>query len=445
MNRKIHIALGVLGVLTLFSCEKKYDDLIPPQYNTILLLKEEGERSVTLYSTGEDAEYDLTILKSGNAPDASAQVKLQVMSDTELEFYSQAIGRKYKALPASTYQLGEQDIAFASSEKYKKSKVQLKTNAIKQLLDGSNSDYNYVLPLELVKANSKDSVNADKKIVLLKPEVVIPVVNYSSNAASVNISTTDLVSYNFTMTLPFVSPWDFECQVAVSENTLLTSDQIFFENGGKVIFKRGRSVSEPVSIKVAKVGDFVGNKAIVPIKVISSTKSGIQLPETSFYLEVIYGGEHYKINVSASMLSTNEEELYEGGGQGFLRNMVDGNPETYFHSRWNSSGGHTSHYHYFSVDVGRQITQTAFSFVTRHNNSITIPQEIMVYVSQDGNNWTELQHITEGFPTQSRVTYHSYTVKSEQSFRYIRYEVRRNNHPNQPRLFALAEFTLYGK
>lgn len=443
---KIKYLLWFVFVAVAFvACDTpNYGELVPSNYNTVLLLKQTGEQEVTLYDTGDDGSYDVTIFKSGKLEQSTANASVRVLDEAELAEYSARVGKTYTGLPEDMYQVAQKDFDFGNTDRYKKANVVFKTDLIRDFIK-TNTDKNYVLPILLYQKVKKDSVNAEKKLVLLTPKIVKPTVEYSQGSATVNLTNDNLATYNFTLNLPFVSPWDFECEIALPEKGVFSSDQVFFENGNKAVFKKGSSISEPVQIKVAKVGDFVGKKGVVPVTIVSSTKSGIQFPEKPFLLEVVYGGEYNKINVTESMLSTNEEELYEGGGQGFLRNMVDGNPETYFHSRWNSNGGHTSHYHYFSVDVGRQITQTAFSFVTRHNNRITIPQEVMVYVSQDGNDWIQLQHITEGFPTQSRITYDSYTIKSEQPFRYIRYEVRRNNHPNQPRLFAIAEFTLYGK
>ncbi|CEN36637.1 BT_3987 domain-containing protein [Capnocytophaga cynodegmi] len=443
MNKYIYISLlFVLGLITLFSCEKRYDDLIPSQYDTILVFQEEGEQNITLYSTGEDGEYDVTILKSGNMPNASAQVKLKAMDATELEFYSQSIGRNYIALPLSAYQLGEENITFSSSEKYKKSKVVFKTNEIKELLDNNTSNRNYILPLELVKANAKDSVNAEKRILLLKPRIVVPEVNYSSNGATVDISNTDVTTYNFTLSLPFVSPWDFECEVALPANGVLTSDQIFFENGNKVSFKKGRSVSEPFSIKVAKTGDLVGKKALVPISIVSSSKSGIQLPENPFNLEVIYGGENNKISLTADMLSSNFPQLNPKDGDG-LPALIDNKANTFYHSRWSPNTGDAPHY--IMVDLKKSVNKVAFSYQNRNNTNGKV-QDIKIWVSNNGtNDWKELTRISSELPTAAASKYDSFTFVSEESFSYFLIEVHKTNSGTAPTFFSMAEFAVYGK
>ncbi|WGU70496.1 discoidin domain-containing protein [Capnocytophaga canimorsus] len=119
--------------------------------------------------------------------------------------------------------------------------------------------------------------------------------------------------------------------------------------------KKGSSISEPVQIKVAKVGDFVGNKAILPIKVISSTKSGIQFPQTPFDLEIVYGGDNHKITLSENMLSTNAQEQSEGP----IRNLIDGNAGTYFHSNWSNPGA-INQPHYIQVSLNESVKKNCF-------------------------------------------------------------------------------------
>lgn len=428
------------SALVLTSCEKHFDP-VPDNYDTVIVLKEFGEQQLTLYDTGEDGIYEVGVFKSGKDPQSTTQVGLRIMDESALAIYSQEIGRNYKALPNSSYELQNEKLDFSSSDRYKGGKIIFKTNNISALIT-SNPNENYVLPVELYKINAKDSINDQKKLLLLKPQVVVPKISYGSNGmAMVDISQVSEVTYNLTLTLPFVSPWDFECQMALPANGVFNSEQVLLENGGKIVFKKGHSVSEPLPIKIVKVGDLIGNKAIIPLNIITSSKEGIRLPDSPFLLDVVYGGDYHKITLLESMLSTNAQEQSEGP----IRDLIDGNESTYFHSNWSNSGA-INEPHYIQISLNESITKVAFAYQNRNNNNGK-PQEVKIWVSENGSqgSWKEVAHITEGMPTGAASKYSSYTYASDTPFKYFRFEVLRTNSGTAPTFFNMAEFILYGK
>ncbi|MFJ1329182.1 BT_3987 domain-containing protein [Capnocytophaga canimorsus] len=417
-----------------------YGELVPSNYNTVLLLKQTGEQEVTLYDTGEDGSYDVTIFKSGKLEQSTANASVRVLDEAELAEYSARVGKTYTGLPEDMYQVAQKDFDFGNTDRYKKANVVFKTDLIRDFIK-TNTDKNYVLPILLYQKVKKDSVNAEKKLVLLTPKIVKPTVEYSQGSATVNLTNDNLATYNFTLNLPFVSPWDFECEIALPEKGVFSSDQVFFENGNKAVFKKGRSISEPVSIKIAKVGDFVGSKAILPIKVISSTKSGIQFPQTPFDLEIVYGGDNHKITLSENMLSTNAQEQSEGP----IRNLIDGNAGTYFHSNWSNPGA-INQPHYIQVSLNESVTKIAFAYQNRNNDNGK-PQEVKIWVSENGNqgSWKEIAHIMQGMPISASSKYSSYTYASDTPFKYFRFEVLKTNGGTAPTFFNMAELAIYAK
>ena len=71
MNKKIIYTMLISSMLILLNSCLNYDDLIPASYDKILLLKEPGVKDITLYSTGEDGNYEFIVLKAGNKLSAS--------------------------------------------------------------------------------------------------------------------------------------------------------------------------------------------------------------------------------------------------------------------------------------------------------------------------------------------------------------------------------------
>ena len=415
-----------------FSCET-YEDLIPEKYNKILALKTVGEQNITLYETGEDGTYGFTILKGGNNTNASAQAEIKVMNEMELEIYSQEVGKKYNLLPSSMYEIENSSLNFSSDEAFMRRNITFKTNDISALLQDGTLDY--VLPIMLV--SNTDSVNSEKDLLMLKPQVVVPVVSYFINNATLNVQGSETI-YEFHLELPFESLWDFEATIDVEESavpggySLISSDQYSIENNGKVIFKKGNKISEPLKITI-KNADLFGSGYVLPIKVTDVTMSGFKTPDTNFMLYAAYN----KVPLSVDMLSSNAQEPNEGP----IANLIDDNPATYFHSAWSFT---IADPHHIQINLKNAITMCRFDYQNR-NNSNGKSTEVKIMVSGNGTDWKELAHINSGLPTVAGSKYSSVEYNASQPFKYFRFVVYKTNSGAAPTFFNMAEFSLYGK
>ncbi len=415
-----------------FSCET-YEDLIPEKYNKILALKTVGEQNITLYETGEDGTYGFTILKGGNNTNASAQAEIKIMNEMELEIYSQEVGKKYNLLPSSMYEIENSSLNFSSDEAFMRRNITFKTNDISALLQDGTLDY--VLPIMLV--SNTDSVNSEKDLLMLKPQVVVPVVSYFINNATLNVQGSETI-YEFHLELPFESLWDFEATIDVEQSavpegySLISSDQYTIESKGKVIFKKGDKISEPLKITI-KNADLFGSGYVLPIKVTDVTMSGFKTPDTNFMLYAAYN----KVPLTVDMLSSNAQEPNEGP----IANLIDDNPATYFHSAWSFT---IADPHHIQINLKNAITMCRFDYQNR-NNANGKPTDVKIMVSANGTDWTELSQINSGFPTDAGSKYSSVEYKASQPFKYFRFVVYKTNSGAAPTFFNMAEFSLYGK
>lgn len=431
MNNK-YLYVILLGILFLgYSCEG-YDDLIPSEYDKILSLTVVGEQTLTLYETGEDGNYPISVMKGGNKPNATAEAKIKVMDEVELEIHSQVVGKSYTLLPSNLYEIDNNDVSFTSDEQFKKRNITLKTTLISELL--KNSTENYVLPILLY--SDRDSINSEKELLMLKPEVVTPVVSYSESSTTLRISGEES-TYEFVLELPFESLWDFESTVVVDANSLpsgydlVPENEITIENGGVISFKKGHKQSEPLRITI-KNSDQFGAGFALPLIISDITMTGFEIPSASFMLYAAYN----EVALDANMLSTNAQEPSEGP----LPNLVDGNTATYFHSAWSVGVSDT---HYFQINLKESITVCQFSYINR-NNTNGKPQDVTIFVSSNGSDWKELDRIDSGLPTDAASNYTSPKMTSSEPFKYFRFSVNRTNSGNAPTFFSLAEFTLFG-
>lgn len=142
-----------------------------------------------------------------------------------------------------------------------------------------------------------------------------------------------------------------------------------------------------------------------------------------------------QIPLREDMLSTNAQEPSEGP----IRNLLDGNAGSHFHSLWSSS---ISEMHYIQVKLDEPIPGCVFWYQNR-NNGNGKPTDVSIKVSADGETWSEMAHITSGLPTAAGSTYESAFLRSEAPFKYFRFIVNRTNDGAGPRFFNMAEFKMY--
>ena len=141
------------------------------------------------------------------------------------------------------------------------------------------------------------------------------------------------------------------------------------------------------------------------------------------------------VELKESMLSSNALEPKEGP----IKNLIDNNPGTYFHSAWSYS---ISEAHYIQIDLGMLIMGCKFWYQNRNNNNGK-PTDVTIFISDDGTNWSELTHISSGLPTGAASQYESEDYIAPSSFRYFRFTVNKTNGGNAPTYFNMAEFKLY--
>ena len=135
-------------LLTQTACEDGKDEFLD-DFSTILYFRNSGEIPVSVYNTGEDANYQVVINKGGSELNAVTEVSIGTMDDAALAIYNAEQGVKYKAIPTTCYELnGDRKFTFAANELYKTMDITLKT----ELIDGLpalNTGEEYVLPLQL--------------------------------------------------------------------------------------------------------------------------------------------------------------------------------------------------------------------------------------------------------------------------------------------------------
>lgn len=434
--------------LTYTACDDNLDEYLS-DFSTILYFLNSNEQDITLYKTGEDTKVKATINKAGSDLSTSASAKVNLMDDSQLAIYNAENLTDYKLLPANCYELQANSTFDFNGNKdtYKQFEITFKTSEIDKL----ENKENYVLGLGLT---STDSVNSKKNIVLYKPKVIVPTVYFSKPGFNYNVLPDDGLGqkkYTVPVEMMLTNKWNFTCDVEILESLVDDYNQ---ENGEEYLVLPAESYSlanEGVisftsdNSSVTRDLDFTLNYSnlkygeyILPLFLADCSKEEFivdPVQNTSLFA-ISYRPNLQNIPLTIDMLSSNAAEPNEGP----LEDLIDGNLDTYFHSRW-SGGGLTDRDHHIQVDLKQDLQIFTFYYTVRHNNSNKAPKKIIVDVSKDGVTYTTLTTITKGLPTTTRGEYTSPLIQAEEPFRHLRIIVPQETND----CFAMGEFKLEGK
>ena len=105
---------------------------------------------------------------------------------------------------------------------------------------------------------------------------------------------------------------------------------------------------------------------------------------TSSPVEPVRTVEMKELKLTLDDIATNAQEPSEGP----IANAIDRNKDSFFHTLWSHG---ISEHHNFQFRVTRPCTNLVITINPRHNGSGSlgdVPQEVLLFVSKDGNDWT---------------------------------------------------------
>ena len=148
----------------------------------------------------------------------------------------------------------------------------------------------------------------------------------------------------------------------------------------------------------------------------------------------------------ASKFYSNAKESSEGSYEA----LVDGDYSTFFHSAW-SAGSAVDEDHYLQAELSEATQKFEFYFKKRQQNNNNRPTTIVISASNDGEEFTEVTTLNEGFPTDAAVIdYFSDEVDLGAAYKYVRFTVTATNNgatngnTETPRIFfTFSEFYMF--
>lgn len=150
--------------------------------------------------------------------------------------------------------------------------------------------------------------------------------------------------------------------------------------------------------------------------------------------------DYFTIVLNSDMLRTNAQEPNEGP----IKNLVDGNTNTFFHTAWSFN---INVLHNFEIHLNKAIQNFDYNFSTRSGGGAQAVKRMKIEVSNDGTTWTEVA--VHSYPTagQGPELVKGQPVSSDNPFTRMRFTplARHNADPISNSWFNMSEFRLFEK
>lgn len=448
------VALGGLSALQT-ACDN-YDDLVPQEYNCILSLQKYGEQDIILYRTGNNTDYEITTLKTGNVPTSVATAVVKAMTEAEFADYQQITGKDYKYLPQECYSIQQGDLSYSADDKFKKSKVSINYEKTEQYFNGTDQ---YVIPVLL--ASQKDSCLSTRcELVLKISDMIVPSIGFEST--EITFSEDMVGDETITLEVPVVMPvdnlWNFSFEVEVDASLaagyVLAKEEAYEIEA--VDFVSGENAVVKLVIDKSKL-DF-GSQAI-PLKITSCDYESFEVSSSNdaavvtFY-KTVERSELADITVAddkitgygwATSNGTHTGSSYDGIGKAAL---FDNDLSSLWHGSYRNGYNDSTYGQYIDFELPEEVNHFAYDLWTRAQNANGAPRTTDVYASTDGATWTKLKTISSPSLTQGGQKFESSVCSSTTPFTHIRFAVitsAAGNVRSSNKYWNCAEMKLYAK
>lgn len=476
MKKILYTFLLLGSLVTFIGCnESNYEELIPQQYGKILYLKNSGQNNISLYNDGVQVKYSVTIVKAGSNPAATAQVRLSTLTQEEIDNDSRYKGNNYVVLNSDCYSFRSKDLTFDSNDLYKVEDFTLDPQKIGEQMEASVDNPNSIFILPIRLSSKTDSVNYEKRDVIIKPTVKQLGITFENNQTSIDLGVNKeeevVTEIKVTMMSGIINKWNFTAGLSVSTDQNEV-DAFNIANGTdykaipanafdvpeKLIFNDG--ISESIGVLVVNRSKLSkGSTYLVPLQLEQSEEIDNIVSDTKKHyviLKYLFDMEKDKIDLKGKL-----EDTFgiTGAGEGSLANLIDENPDTHWGTEYRKSCGSPEWGQSFDIHIGKDVHSIMFKYTTRGNSNAT-PTLIKLFISSDdGQTWEDepLATLTKDanrLPQDSKIEFTSSTYSIDKTFNCIRFSIMEskqgkcdglNKSGNWWVSTALSEISLWGR
>ncbi len=454
---KFLLLLGSLAMTAgMTGCEDTRGEHLE-DFASMVYFRNGGNQTISLYRVGENSVYKVPVCKGGSDLSYTAEATVAAVEQAQLDIYNMNNGTNYIQIPSSCFKfLTDTKLHFTSEETSKMVEVELATDDISALQE-ADPDHEYILALQVY---SDRQVSADINLLILKPEITIPVISFAEaglHANNLNPDSPVKTDVTGEIVLGMDNRWPFDCRLGVHDKAWL--DAYNAKNGTEyelmpaevytldptVSFTEGSNTGNfKVTIDRTNMGLFTDY--VIPLYIENCTKKEFELGEEVFLVHGIFTPTLEKIALTEAMLST--PYTHEGDGIG-IPGLVDGKNDTYWHSLWaNMIPGDPIYGVYIDITLDSSLTAVKFRYQTRSTNNAGAPTRICIGASNDGENWKLILDYQQDPPVEANSWGELPIANAKAPYKYYRFGVATSKagdcRPEVPSYTNLGELELYG-
>lgn len=434
MNKK-RLLTYLLAPLLLAACDREFVERVPE----LISAGESGFKIVQAYDLGEKYTIPLSVSRGG-LNFQSSQFEF-IVDEGYLDSINTVNQTTYKILPANCYEikLSKKEITNESSAYIEVGEIIYDPAEISKLSNFNSIEY--TIPLRLKTVNVPTNPNRD--VCIYAFEIAQAQVIYEGRSESITLENTDyIIEQNAEANFP--NRWNLEAVLSIENNdyvdnynkqkgTNLSPIPSSYLETKNIVINSG-STAGLGSVKIKK--EILPGNYLLPISV--TALKGTE--DASIILEAVKTSEMTivklgnPINRSNWTIAANTEELTgEGANNGHAKHAIDGNNDTFWHSKWN--GGTDVPPYILTIDMKKENIVSQIGLIARQN---AVTRMNMVFeISNDGINWKSVgKYYMDGATKTEQVV----PVKTE-SGRYIKCTVNSLSGAN---VGHLAELKAYG-
>lgn len=335
MNRFNYIGMLAYVALSMSSCDDSFD--VSSKADGVLAVSQEGFNTLQSYNVGEKYTADLWIQQGGLKSTASV-VSFSV-DKALLDSMNIADGTSYELLPADCYQLTKSSVDIPANERLLKGELTYDPAKIQEL---SGYDHlKYVLPLRATSSGMP--FVSGRSVVLLGFKVSEPIVTIM-NAGVEEINLAEVKELPVQIGVPFTNKWEISCRLESRQSvidayntahgtyfSMLPSDA-YVTPETPILHSGVNQVTATYKLK----DDILPGNYMLPVQIAEVTSDATIRADKDVYAaySIIKEGDKLSKTDWKIVSFTTEEASGEGSNNGHAKHLIDGNVETFWHSRW---------------------------------------------------------------------------------------------------------------
>lgn len=384
MNKK-KLLTCLLTPLLLASCDREFIERAPE----LISAGESGFKIVQAYDLGEKYTIPLSIARGGlNFQNSQFDF---VVDEAYLDSINQVNQTTYKILPANCYEikLNKKEIVNESSAYVEVGEIIYDPAEIAKL--SAFNVVEYTIPLRLKTINVP--TNRERDVCIYAFEIAQAKVSYTSRSEAITLENTDYVLEQSVQT-NFPNRWNLEAILKIEDDEYVKN---YNQQNGTNLSPIPANFLEVKNIDIASgkttgTGSVTIKKEILPgnyllpvtVESLNGTEGASIILDASGVSDMTVVKLGSSINRASWTITASSEELTgEGANNGHAKHAIDGNNDTFWHSKWN--GGTDAPPYSLTIDMKKTNTISQIGLIARQNAVTRMNMEFKV--SEDGANW----------------------------------------------------------